>query len=149
MEGVDWIYLLSEREGYPDPKDEMVALYQLEKSGQEIAIMLTDREDPPISGGSENESIAFCIRGDMGLVVLATGKIASGRVLKDTPEKLIQLYKKQPKQRWFLPMKEVTLNIGAPMEDSILSIEDQKRFLSGQAYVKRLSKRPPSQAKTE
>ncbi|MDB5350154.1 MAG: hypothetical protein JWN86_1401 [Planctomycetota bacterium] len=140
---MDWLYRFTMNNQYPDPLEEIDALCMLDSEGEPTFLLLADRQSPPLSGSSCGEVVGLCTSQGGQLVLHGTALVAGECLRGDTPLSVRPIYGGLA-GRVFCPLKDVDRLPSDGLPASILSHTEQKTFLKGQSFVKRLGSGAPS-----
>ncbi len=136
---IEWLYLLTTNDRFPDPVEEIGALHQLLEEGGEVAhLILADRVRPPMCAAAEGERILLCTR-PHGHRLRAHGVAhvhAAPHAQRRTPDLVVGIYGERP-GRTFVPIARIDLE--PARDERELSEDEQRTFARGQAFVKRLA----------
>ncbi len=135
-----WIYLFTENSKFPEPVGEISALSEeFEKEKNPVYLLLSDRKSPPMSGARRGEAVLLVTRkkGSLELLLHAFARVARGpRKYSDVPENIASIYG-QVQDRVFVPINILDF-YSNPREVRELSLEEQRVFAQGQAFVRML-----------
>ncbi len=133
-----WLYLLTAKEMFPEPRAEVSALATLYDEGHDAYLLLANGECPPGKTAQQGDAFKLCVR-DNRLLYKCGLAVAGGKAQKhaQTPKSVHELYG-ELKNRWFVPLQSVeTVPEQAITE---MTPEQQRTFANGQAFVRILSR---------
>jgi hypothetical protein len=132
-----WAYCFAVRAGFPEPVEEIQTLADVAQRGLPAYLMLAERPDPPMARAQAGDSVLLCTRSAKQLWCHGEAAIAVvPRALHATPSQVLDLYG-PTHDRWFAELRDVRLFDRRVLSE--LTSEEHDAFVSGQAYVKRLS----------
>jgi hypothetical protein len=143
---MDWLYRFTSNRNYPDPVEEIDALCTLDDDGEQAFLLLADRSAPPMCWAECGDVVGLCTSQDGQLILHGTGVIAGACIRGSTPPTVQALYGRLT-NRLFSPLKDLLRQPSKPLDESVLSKQDQEAFLRGQSFVKRIAGAKPAARK--
>jgi hypothetical protein len=135
---LDWLYLFTNKDEYPDPLEEIDALCSFDADDQPMYLLLADRKSPPLSGATCGEVIGLCTSQKQRLILHGTAVVDGKCITGGTPPSVEPIYGDLPK-RVFCPLKDLQRLPSSELPVTVLSNDNQQNFLRGQAFAKRLN----------
>lgn len=135
---MDWIYRLTKNKAYLDPLEEIDALCELSERGEPVFLMLSTASSPPMSGAAPSDVVGLCTSRERSLVLHALAEVGTGEIVSEITGNVAAVYG-FPTGRKFLPLSKVSRLKSGLLPTSVLDSDSQAKFLSGQAYAKKLS----------
>jgi len=142
---MDWIYRFTANDDYPNPLEEIAGLAAIDDEGYPTFLLLNRHKTPPMSGAAGGEVVGLCTSSGGRVILHGTAVVvAKPQVHPTTPPSVVGLYGTLA-DRMFCEIDDIQLveEVG-PLEESIVSGNDQTTFLSGQATAKRTGKARPT-----
>jgi len=134
---MEWLYRFTSNSNYPDPVEEIDALCTLDDDSVQAFLLLADRLSPPMRAASGGEMVGLCTSENGRLILHGTGLIGGDCTHGNTPSSVEPLYGRLV-GRSFCPLIDLRREPSKPLDEAVLSIQDQGTFLNGQAFVKSL-----------
>lgn len=143
---IDWIYRFAANDTFPDPLEEVAAIFAICEEDGEAYLLLGDRSSPPMCGASSGEVVGICTFDRNRLLLQAIAVVGEQPASHSTtPDSGVGLYG-ELSDRVFCKIENVQLTGSEPLNESIMSAEAQQKLLNGQATVKRLTKSTKTRA---
>ncbi len=134
---MDWLYRFSTTNDYPDPVEEIDHLCTLDANDEPTFLLLADRASPPLSGALCGGVVGLCTSQGDRLILHGTAVVAGGCIRGGTPLSVQPIYGDLV-ERVFCPLKDLERLSSQTLPETTLSHDQQRTFLNGQSFVKRL-----------
>ena len=135
---MNWLYRFTTNPNFPDPIQEIDAIITLDDSGEKTYLLLADRKGPPLSGALPGDIIGLCTGDQEHLYLHGTAVVVGNCINQNTPLSVVCVYGNL-EHRTFCPLGELNRFPSNILPEPILNFHDQRKFLSGQSYVKKLT----------